>query len=96
MAAKYFGCGKNNLKGVEMDDFNSLETQDGNSIHWSARILLGDYMTSELYYTEQAISEITLASLEDLGYYEINYFTGGLMRFGKNKGCELFFQLLVV
>jgi len=92
MAAKYFGCGKNNLKGVEMDDFNSLETQDGNSIHWSARILLGDYMTSELYYTEQAISEITLASLEDLGYYEINYFTGGLMRFGKNKGCEFFQQ----
>ena len=88
MAEKYFGCNnKTRLKGIELDDFNSKETQDGNSIHWSARILLGDYMISELYYTEQAISEITLAALEDLGYYEVNYFTGGLMRFGKKKGC---------
>ena len=63
MAEKYFGCNdKTRLKGIELDDFNSKETQDGNSIHWSARILLGDYMISELYYTEQAISELTLSS----------------------------------
>ena len=34
-----------------------------------------------------AISEITLALLEDSGWYKANYYTGGLMRFGKNKGC---------
>ena len=37
---------------------------------------------------DQAISEITLAALVDLGYYQVNYYTGGLMRFGKNKGCK--------
>ena len=51
---------------------------------------MGDYMIPSLYYIEQAISEITLASLEDLEYYEVNYYTGGLMRFGKNKGCTFF------
>ena len=88
MAKKYFDYRE--LQGLELDDSNSKETQDGNSIHWSGRILLGDYMISELYYTEQTISEITLASLEDLGWYEANYFTGGLMRFGKHKGRSFF------
>ena len=47
-------------------------------------------MTTSLYFTEQAISEITLSALEDLGWYKVNYYTGGLMRFGKNKGCTFF------
>ena len=38
-------------------------------------------------YEEQAISEITLSLMEDSGWYKMNYYTGGLMRFGKNKGC---------
>ena len=89
MAKKYFNCTKDsNFKGVELDDFNGKEVQDGNSIHWSERLLLGDYMIPDFYYPEQAISEITLALLEDLGWYKINYYTGGLMRYGKNKGCE--------
>ena len=86
-ARKYFGC--DSLKGVELDDFNGKEVQDGNSVHWNERILLGDYMLPELYYLEQVISEITLALLEDLGdWYKVNYYTGGLMRFGKHQGCE--------
>jgi hypothetical protein len=33
---------------------------------------------------------MTLAFLEDLGYYKVNYYTGGLFRFGKNEGCSFF------
>ncbi len=33
------------------------------------------------------ISEFTLALVEESGWYKANYYTGGLMRFGKNKGC---------
>ena len=86
IAKKYFGC--QNLEGVELDDTGGKEDM----IHWNARILLGDYMTTDIYYPEQAISEITLALLEDLGWYKVNYYTGGLMRFGKNKGCSTFFD----
>ena len=88
-AKSYFNCP--DLEGVELDDINGNEAQDGSSIHWSARILMGDYMIAGVYYAEQAISELTLALLEDLGdWYEVNYYTGGLMRFGKNKGCDFF------
>ena len=80
-AKKYYNC--QNLLGVELED------QDGGTnSHWEARILLGEYMNSDHYYPEQVISEFTLALLEDSGWYEVNYFTGGLMRFGKNKKCD--------
>ena len=87
VAKLYFNCPE--MDGIELDAINGKElTDNGNTIHWSERILLGDYMIPSLYYIEQSISEITLASLVDLGYYQVNYYTGGLMRFGKNKGCD--------
>jgi hypothetical protein len=41
-------------------------------------------MTSEQYVEEGALSEFTLSFLEDTGWYQVNYYTGGLMKFGKN------------
>ena len=48
--------------------------------------MLGDYMIGT-DYGEIVISEITLALFEDSGWYKVNYYTGGLFRFGKGKGC---------
>ena len=81
-AKKYFNC--NSLTGVE------LENQEKNlkNSHWEARILLGEYMTSSPYTPEQVISEFTLYLLEDSGWYKANFYTGGLMKFGKNMGCD--------
>ena len=83
IARNYFNC--QSLDGVEIDDFTNLDGND--NIHWHGRILLGDYMIADVYYMDQAISEITLALLEDLEWYKVNYYTGGLMKFGKHKGC---------
>ena len=80
-AKKYYNCQE--IDGVELEDQHALPWS-----HWETRILLGEYMTSSPYTPEQIISEFTLSLLEDSGWYEVNYFTGGLMRFGKNKGCE--------
>ena len=80
-AKKYYNCQE--IDGVELEDQHSLPWS-----HWETRILLGEYMTSSPYTPEQIISEFTLSLLEDSGWYKVNYFTGGLMRFGKNKGCE--------
>ena len=77
----HFNC--KNIKGVE------LENQGGEGSagsHWEARYMLGDYMIST-DYPENTISDITLAYFEDTGFYKVNYYTGGLFRFGKNKGC---------
>ena len=83
IAKKYYNC-------PTLTRF-PLENQEGNSIaHWDARLLLGDIMNSynNESRSDQVISEFTLALLEDSGWYQVNYFTGGLMRFGKNKGCN--------
>ena len=80
-AKLHFNC--NNIKGVQ------LENQGGEGSagsHWESRYMLGDYMIST-DYTELVISDITLAFFEDTGFYKVNYYTGGLFRFGKNKGC---------
>ena len=90
-AKKYFNC--NNIEGVELDNKGII---NGVSTHWEPRILLGDYMSSfGIEYEEHAISEITLSLMEDSGWYKANYFTGGLMRFGKNKGCDFLYEKCV-
>ena len=81
IAKKYFNC--STVDGVELESMNEF-----NSSHWESRILLGDIMTTMAYTEEQVISEFTLSLLEDLGYYKVKYYTGGLMRYGKHKGCE--------
>ena len=82
-ARKFFNC--NSIDGLELEDQGGT----GSSMsHWEQRILLGDYMGAVIYQEEMAISEFTLAFLEDSGWYKAKYYTGGLFRFGKNQGCQ--------
>ena len=90
VAKKYFNC--NNVFGVELENYGDQGTAGS---HWESRILLGDYMDGIIYKEEQVISEFTLALLEDTGLYKANYYTGGLMRYGKNKGCEFLYDKCV-
>ena len=90
VAKKYFNC--SNITGVELEDQGRYGTKNS---HWEQRILLGDYMGGVIYQEDMAISEITLALLEDSQWYEVNYYTGGLMRFGKNKGCNFLYNLCI-
>jgi len=79
-AKKYFNCPTITKIDIEMD---------GDSPHWPSRILLGEYMTGLKYPEEEVISGFTLSYFKDLKFLKVdNNFTGGLMRFGKNKGCE--------
>ena len=83
VARKYFNC--SSIYRIPLENYGGSGTVGS---HWEARILLGEYMNGYLFPEEQVISEFTLALLEDLGYYKANYYTGGLMRYGKNKGCK--------
>ena len=83
-AREHFGC--SSLTQIP------LENQGGSGsvgAHWESRYMLGDYMIST-DYPDQAISDITLGLFEDTGFYKVNYYSGGLFKFGKNKGCEFF------
>ena len=83
VAKKYYNC--SDIDGVELEESGGSGTAGS---HWEARILLGEYMNGVIHPEEQVISEFTLALLEDTGYYKANYYTGGLMRYGKGKGCD--------
>lgn len=80
-AKKHFNCSK--VTGVELEDYGGDGTAGS---HWEARVMMGDYMIG-VSMDEVAISDITLALFEDSGWYQANYYTGGLFRFGKNAGC---------
>ena len=77
----HFGC--NDIKGLRLEDQGEIGTKGS---HWDARYMQGELMIGE-DYTEVELSDMTLAFLEDLGFYKIKYYTGGLFRFGKNQGC---------
>jgi len=84
---EYYNCPQE--IGLELEDQNDENTEINQAhSHWEARILLGEYMNSIIYKPEVVISEFTFALLEDSGWYKVNYYTGGLMRFGKHKGCS--------
>ena len=91
IAKKYFNCPT--IEGVQLEEYGGTGTFGS---HWEEKILLGDYMTGVIYEEEQVISEFTLALLEDTGFYKANYYTGGLMKFGKNKGCDFLNKKCVI
>ena len=78
----YFNC--TSFRGIPL---RSKKYNKISSTHWNARYMLGDIMV-ETVYGDRVLSEMTLALLESTGWYEVNYFTGGLFRFGKNAGCN--------
>ena len=66
VAKKYFNCPT--IDGVGLEEYGGEGTFGS---HWEEKILLGDIMCGVMYEEEQAISEFTLALLEDTGYYRV-------------------------
>jgi leishmanolysin-like peptidase len=89
-ARKHFNC--DSLTGVDLEDQGGVGTAGA---HWDSRIMLGDYMIG-MSYDENVFSDITLALFEDSGWYEVNYYTGGLFRFGKGEGCGFLEEKCVI
>ena len=83
-ARQHFNC--TSLTGIPLENQGSVGSVGS---HWEARYMLGDYMISS-DYCDNVISDITLALFEDSGIYKVNYYSGGLFKFGKNLGCEFF------
>ena len=83
-ARQHFNCAS--LSGIQLENQGSTGSIGS---HWDARYMLGDYMIST-DYVDSVISDITLALFEDTGFYQVNYYSGGLFKFGKNKGCSFF------
>jgi hypothetical protein len=78
----HFGC--DSIKGVQLENDGGDGTAGS---HWDSRFMLGDYMMAS-DYQDVVLSDISLALFEDTRFYQVNYYTGGLFRFGKNQGCS--------
>ncbi|VDK34647.1 unnamed protein product [Taenia asiatica] len=80
-ARGYFSCP--HLEGVE------LENQGGIGVslsHWEMRILGNELMTAT-YTNVFRLSNLTLAFLEDTGWYLPNYSLAEHLAWGANRGC---------
>ncbi|KAL5961561.1 Leishmanolysin-like peptidase [Taenia solium] len=80
-AREYFSCP--HLEGVE------LENQGGIGVslsHWEMRILGNELMTAT-YTNVFRLSNLTLAFLEDTGWYLPNYSLAEHLAWGANRGC---------
>ena len=89
-ARDHFGCGS--LKRIPLEDQGGRGSVGS---HWESRYMLGDYMIST-DYPDTAISDITLGLFEDTGFYQVKDYSGGLFKFGKNKGCEFYLNLVLI
>ena len=102
-ARKYFNCSKIDRIDLFYDEENVDEDGDaykyaGNDLfglYWPKRLFLGELMTKYDFSEERVLSGFTIAFLDDLEYLRVKknstYF-GGLMKFGKNKGCDFYFK----
>ncbi|GKC66515.1 leishmanolysin-like peptidase, partial [Tanacetum coccineum] len=75
-----------------LDNFTGLELEDGggrrmSGSHWEKRHWMNEIMTG-LVDTRTVVSKMTLALLEDSGWYEANYSMTARLDWGHNQGTE--------
>lgn len=78
----HFNCSK--LEGAELED----QGEDGTILtHWEKRVFENEAMTGT--HTQSPVySRITLAFMEDTGWYKPNYSMAQPLEWGKNLGCD--------
>ncbi|XP_050546786.1 leishmanolysin-like peptidase [Daktulosphaira vitifoliae] len=79
---KHFNCSF--LEGAELED----QGEDGTALtHWEKRIFENEAMTGT--HTQNPVySRLTLALMEDTGWYKANYSLAQDLSWGKNLGCD--------
>lgn len=78
----YFNCSE--LEGAELED----QGEEGTVLtHWEKRVFENEAMTGT-HTQNPIISRITLALMEDTGWYKANYSMAGQMSWGRNLGCD--------
>ncbi|KAK9872590.1 hypothetical protein WA026_018722 [Henosepilachna vigintioctopunctata] len=79
---EYFNCPE--LEGAELEN----QGEDGTVLtHWEKRVFENEAMTGA-HTQNPIISRITLALMEDTGWYKANYSQASEMKWGKGLGCD--------
>eukprot|EP00892_Ulva_mutabilis_P007886 jgi/Ulvmu1/546/UM001_0554.1 len=83
----HFGC--SSVQGAELEDDGGAGTAGS---HWEQRLFQGEMMDavggSNTFSGQHALTDLTLALLEDSGWYSVHYTTAGFNLWGWQGGCE--------
>nr|XP_054769530.1 leishmanolysin-like peptidase [Lytechinus pictus] len=80
-AREHFGC--DSIEGVELED----DGGDGSALsHFESRIFTTESMAPQLTFGRK-FSRLTLAWLEDTGWYEVDYAYADPYTWGRGLGC---------
>ncbi|CAF3862207.1 unnamed protein product, partial [Rotaria sp. Silwood1] len=79
---EHFRC--STLEGAELENQGNVGTA---LTHWEKRLFEHEIMTGT-YTQESVISNLTLALLEDSGWYDVSYEYGKPLLWGRNLGCD--------
>uniref|UniRef100_A0A8C6RQ34 Leishmanolysin-like peptidase n=1 Tax=Nannospalax galili TaxID=1026970 RepID=A0A8C6RQ34_NANGA len=81
-ARKHFNCRA--LEGMELENQGGMGTELN---HWEKRLLENEAMTGS-HTQNRVLSRITLALMEDTGWYKANYSMAEKLDWGRGMGCE--------
>ncbi|XP_044294379.1 leishmanolysin-like peptidase isoform X2 [Varanus komodoensis] len=81
-ARKHFDCPI--LEGMELENQGGMGTELN---HWEKRLLENEAMTGS-HTQNRVFSRITLALMEDTGWYKANYSMAEKLDWGRGKGCD--------
>ncbi|OQV25784.1 Leishmanolysin-like peptidase [Hypsibius exemplaris] len=79
---RHFAC--NDLEGAELENQGGEGTA---TTHWEKRVFANEAMTG-VHTQNPVYSNMTLALMEDSGWYKPNYTLAGVVQFGAGLGCE--------
>ncbi|KAL3639226.1 hypothetical protein CASFOL_017133 [Castilleja foliolosa] len=80
----HYGAFSNNFTGLELEDGGGRGTSGS---HWEKRLLMNEIMTGSVD-TRSVVSKMTLALLEDSGWYRANYSMADRLEWGRRQGTE--------
>ncbi|KAF7829702.1 leishmanolysin-like peptidase [Senna tora] len=80
----HYGAFSENFTGLELEDGGGRGTSGS---HWEKRLLMNEIMTGSVD-TRSVVSKMTLALLEDSGWYKANYSMADHLDWGRNQGTE--------
>ncbi|XP_047305111.1 leishmanolysin-like peptidase isoform X1 [Homo sapiens] len=81
-ARKHFDCPV--LEGMELENQGGVGTELN---HWEKRLLENEAMTGS-HTQNRVLSRITLALMEDTGWYKANYSMAEKLDWGRGMGCD--------
>ncbi|CAI8606411.1 unnamed protein product [Vicia faba] len=80
----HYAAFSGNFTGLELEDGGGRGTSGS---HWEKRLLMNEIMTGSVD-TRSVVSKMTLALLEDSGWYKANYSMADRLDWGRNQGTE--------